>query len=158
VGRDIIGRMIKYVHTNLIARDWRALASFYQQVFECVPVPPERDLKGDAVSAGTGIPGAHICGVHLRLPGWGDDGPTLELFNYNVLQEGSQPAVNRPGFAHIAFSVEDVPAVHARAMAAGATAIGEVVSTKIATGATVSWCYLRDPEGNVIELQAWSGK
>jgi hypothetical protein len=35
-----------YVHTNLIAHDWRALAEFYQQVFGCVPVPPERDLSG----------------------------------------------------------------------------------------------------------------
>jgi predicted enzyme related to lactoylglutathione lyase len=25
----------RYVHTNLIARDWRALAGFYQRVFGC---------------------------------------------------------------------------------------------------------------------------
>jgi hypothetical protein len=71
----------KYVHTNLIAEDWRALADFYQRVFGCVPVPPERDFQGEALEAGTGIPGAHLRGVHLRLPGWGEDGPTLEIFN-----------------------------------------------------------------------------
>jgi predicted enzyme related to lactoylglutathione lyase len=27
-------------HVNLVARDWRALAAFYQRVFDCVPVPP----------------------------------------------------------------------------------------------------------------------
>lgn len=34
----------KYMHTNLIAEDWRTLADFYQHVFGCVPVPPERDF------------------------------------------------------------------------------------------------------------------
>ena len=33
----------RYGHTNLIAADWRALASFYEELFGCVPVPPERD-------------------------------------------------------------------------------------------------------------------
>lgn len=37
----------KYVHTNLIANDWRALSDFYQQLFGCVPVPPERDFRGE---------------------------------------------------------------------------------------------------------------
>jgi predicted enzyme related to lactoylglutathione lyase len=37
----------RYVHTNLIAQDWPALASFYKQVFGCVPLPPERDFKGE---------------------------------------------------------------------------------------------------------------
>ena len=27
----------KYVHTNLIAENWRALASFYEETFGCVP-------------------------------------------------------------------------------------------------------------------------
>ena len=26
---------IKYVHTNIIARDWEAVARFYIEVFEC---------------------------------------------------------------------------------------------------------------------------
>jgi len=31
---------MRYVHTNMIARDWRAPARFYQTLFGCVPVPP----------------------------------------------------------------------------------------------------------------------
>ncbi len=78
-------RGARYAHTNLIAEDWRSLSKFYRQVFGCVPVPPERDFIGRKLDAGTGIPGAHLHGEHLRLPGYGDDGPTLEIFNYNVL-------------------------------------------------------------------------
>ena len=65
----------KYVHTNLIARDWHALADFYQRVFGCIPVPPERDLSGPNIEAGTGLPSAHLRGMHLRLPGYGDSRP-----------------------------------------------------------------------------------
>jgi hypothetical protein len=45
----------RYVHTNLIAHDWQALARFYQDVFGCVVVPPERDFRGKDLDAGTGL-------------------------------------------------------------------------------------------------------
>jgi predicted enzyme related to lactoylglutathione lyase len=146
----------KYVHTNLIASDWRALADFYQRLFGCAPVPPERDLKGEALEAGTGIPGATIRGMHLRLPGYGDSGPTVEIFQYNQMIDRSTTAVNRPGWGHLAFAVEDVAAARAEVVAAGGRPVGEVVTLQIASGAKVTWCYVTDPEGNVIELQAWS--
>ena len=38
---------IKYVHTNLIAKDWKKLAQFYIDVFDCVSVYPEKNLSGD---------------------------------------------------------------------------------------------------------------
>jgi hypothetical protein len=34
--------------------------------------------------------------------------------------------------------------------------VGVVVWVATATGARVTWCYVADPEGNIIELQAWS--
>ena len=98
----------RYVHTNIVARDWRRLAAFYAQVLGCVPVPPERDLSGRWMDAATGIDGVHIRGAHLRLPGYGDDGPTLEIFSYDEEEEGVTPAVNRPGLGHLAFAVDDV--------------------------------------------------
>ena len=146
----------KYVHTNLIAEDWQALANFYQQLFGCIPVPPERDYQGEKLEAGSGIPGAHLRGVHLRLPGYGDDGPTLEIFNYNILESRQETVVNRPGFGHIAFSVEDVQVAQKSVLQAGGRAVGEIVTLQVATGAKVTWCYVTDPEGNLIELQAWS--
>jgi len=146
----------KYVHTNLIAEDWRTLANFYIDLFGCTLVPPERDLQGAHMDAGTGIPGAHLRGAHLRLPGWGDNGPTLEIFTYNITAPPEPAAVNRPGFGHIAFSVDDVQAARATVLVAGGRAVGEVVTVQIATGARVTWCYVTDPEGNIIELQSWA--
>ena len=146
----------KYVHTNLIARDWRALARFYQDVFGCVPVPPERDFRGPEIEAGTAIPGAHLTGMHLRMPGWGENGPTLELFHYDELDEHGPGALNRPGYGHLAFLVSDVSAAQSAVLAAGGSPVGEIVTLRLPTGAAVTMCYVSDPEGNILELQTWS--
>ena len=91
----------------------------------------------------------------MRLPGFDGSGPTLEIFSYSLLKEGSTPRlVNEPGFGHIAFAVADVPKAREAVLAAGGAPVGEVVTLHLATGAHVTWCYVRDPEGNIIELQA----
>jgi len=148
----------RYVHTNLIARDWRSLAAFYESVFGCVPVPPERDYAGPVFDAGTGVRGARLTGMHLRLPGSGDGGPTLEIFNYSRLEDAPTPAVNRPGFSHIAFAVDSVDDARAEFLAAGGAPVGDVVTLTTAAGARVTWCYLADPEGNIVELQHWTNQ
>jgi len=146
----------RYVHTNLIARDWQALARFYQAHFGCVPVLPERNYAGRDLEAGTGVPGASLCGVDVRLPGVDAKGPTLEIFTYSRLADGAAPAANRPGFAHIAFEVTSVRAARDEIIGAGGQAVGDVVALETAAGARVTWCYVTDPEGNIIELQSWS--
>jgi predicted enzyme related to lactoylglutathione lyase len=146
----------RYVHTNLVAEDWRALARFYEQVFGCIAVPPERHLGGPWLAAATGVAQAQIEGVHLRLPGYGDQGPTLEVFRYNRLEERPETAINRPGFAHIAFAVDDVEAAREAVLAAGGRAVGQTVSLPVPGAGTVTFAYLADPEGNIIELQHWS--
>ena len=146
----------RYVHTNLIARDWRRLADFYESVLGCELVPPERHLSGPDLDAGTGVRNSRIDGVHLRMPGNGDEGPTIEIFTYSRLADGPPPAVNRPGFGHIAFSVDSVADARAEVIAAGGNPVGEIVTLTTAAGQRVTWCYVTDPEGNVVELQSWS--
>ena len=71
----------KYVHTNLIARDWERLVRFYREVFGCEPKGPERDLSAAWLDRVNSVPNARLRGVHLQLPGYDDDGPTLEIFS-----------------------------------------------------------------------------
>jgi predicted enzyme related to lactoylglutathione lyase len=146
----------RYVHTNLIAADWRALADFYIRLFGCEVVPPERDYQGPELDAGTGMAGAHLRGMHLRLPGYADDGPTLEIYTYAALAERPAVAVNRPGYGHIAFGVDDVAAARQAVLAAGGKPVGEIVTLQTRAGTRVTWCYVTDPEGNIIELQSWA--
>lgn len=149
-------RGARYVHTNLIARDWKRLASFYQEVFGCLPVPPERNLSGSEMEAGTGVAGARLRGMHMRLPGVGSTGPTLEIFEYSEPAADVARVVNRPGFAHIAFAVDSVAEAREQVLSHGGSAVGEVVTVAISQTSRVTWCYVRDPEGNIVELQAWS--
>ncbi|MDQ3690418.1 MAG: VOC family protein [Chloroflexota bacterium] len=146
----------RYGHTNVIARDWRVLADFYQRVFGCVPVPPERDYSGDALERGTGVTGAAFRGVHLRLPGGGPEGPTLEIYTYAANVERGEAAPNRVGWGHLAFVVDDVDQARVAVLGAGGSVLGEVVTTQTSDGRRVTWCYLTDPEGNILELQSWA--
>jgi len=145
--------MIRYVHTNLIARDWEKLARFYEDVFGCVRVPPERDLRGEWLERGSGVRGAHIRGAHLRLPGHGGEGPTIEIFTYDEVVSQSHPVANRAGYGHIAFAVDDVARVMEQVTAHGGKS-GAIVSEKTPAG-FVEFVYVRDPEDNLIELQRW---
>lgn len=148
----------RFVHTNLVARDWQRLARFYQEVLGCVLVPPERDLSGGWIDEATAMQGVHIRGAHLRLPGSGPNGPTLEIFQYDALADGPAPLVNRPGWGHLAFSVDDVPAAVDAMLTAGGGLLGEVVRTTIPGAGTLQFAYATDPEGNIVELQAWEDR
>jgi predicted enzyme related to lactoylglutathione lyase len=147
--------MTRYVHTNVVARDWRKLAGFYARVFGCKPVPPGRDLAGDWLDGLTSLKHAHIRGVHLRLPGHGAAGPTLEIFQYSPGKAAGQPCVNRPGFAHIAFSVPDVKKALLAVQRGGGSSVGTLVEAAIEGVGRIDVVYARDPEGNIIELQRW---
>jgi predicted enzyme related to lactoylglutathione lyase len=146
--------MMKYKHTNIIAKDWRALARFYEEVFGCVRVPPERHMSGEWLSQGTGVAGAQIDGVHLRLPGGGEAGPTLEIFQYARNEAGPAPAANREGFSHIAFEVDDVAACLQTVITHGGRAVGAVVSRTVEGVGRLTFVYAADPEGNILELQS----
>jgi catechol 2,3-dioxygenase-like lactoylglutathione lyase family enzyme len=146
----------KFAHINLVAQDWRKLAEFYQHVFGCALAPPERNLAGQWLEEATGVPGAEIRGVHLRLPGYGSAGPTLEVFQYNPSLARAETAVNRPGLGHIAFVVDDVQAARDAVIAAGGRDIGKIVSVEIPGAGSITFVYVADPEGNIIELQHWS--
>lgn len=144
---------IRYVHTNLIAKDWRALAAFYTDVFGCTAVPPERNFSGEWVDNLTDICGVHIRGAHLKLPG---SDATLEIFAYEPEGLDGWRPINRPGFAHIGFHVGDVEGMLARVKAHGGQPVGEIVRHRVEGAGLLTVVYASDPEGNIIELQNWS--
>ena len=62
---------------------------------------------------------------------------------------------NHSGLAHIAFEVEDVADILDRALMEGATKLGAVTEKSIEGAGVLTFVYLRDPEGNIIEIQSW---
>lgn len=145
---------IKFVHTNLIAKDWRKLAQFYIDVFGCKPQYPERNLSGELIEQLTGIKEVKIGGIHLVLPGY-DNGPTLEIFEYEPAISRTDAKINRQGFGHIAFHVEDVEGVALKLIKLGGKLLGETTHLDFKDLGLLTVVYAQDPEGNLIEIQNW---
>jgi hypothetical protein len=49
-----------------------------------------------------------------------------------------------------------VEAAQRGVLSAGGGRVGDIVTLTTAAGRRVTWCYVTDPEGNILELQAWS--
>ena len=145
----------KYKHTNIVAENWQNLAEFYQEVFGCTRVEPERHLSGKWLEQGTGITNADLAGIHLRLPGVGKEGPTLEIFQYSNSESRAAAIANPQGFGHIAFEVDDVPNALREVLSHGGSAVGKVVEHSVPGVGVLTFIYAADPEGNIIELQNW---
>jgi catechol 2,3-dioxygenase-like lactoylglutathione lyase family enzyme len=146
---------MRFAHTNIAAKDWKRLSDFYINVFNCRVKPPERNLSGDWLDKATGLKKARLAGIHLLLPGHGDNGPTLEIFTYENTHERTPIMANYTGFTHIAFEVEDVETILKTALSNGAELLGEVTEKEIDNVGILKFVYFRDPEGNIIEIQSW---
>lgn len=146
---------IRYAHTSVTAADWRKLAAFYVEVLGCTPVGAERNNRGPRFDELTGITGGGVTGRHLLLPGHGEGGPTLEIFEFDPQLPRPETALHRPGFSHLAFEVPDVDATRAAVLRWGGRDFGRQVTIDIPGAGRLTLVYLADPEGNLIELQRW---
>ena len=147
---------VRFGHVNVTGADWRRLAAFYAELFGCEVVPPERDYRGADLESATGVAGAHLTGAHLRLPGHGPTGPTIEIYQYDTVEAPRSPRVDRAGWGHVAFQVPDVSTAVLAVIESGGGRVGEIITSTTADGRRVTWCYATDPDGNIVELQAWS--
>lgn len=110
--------MSKLLHVNINAKDWKKVAAFYEKVFGCVQVPPEKKISGDYAADLTGLAGSDIEGITMTFPG-DPEGTQLEIFQYNLQDDTSSQAINLTGLGHIAIDVDDIDVVTDKLLAAG---------------------------------------
>ncbi|MEL6133481.1 MAG: VOC family protein [Bacteroidota bacterium] len=146
---------MRFAHTNIISTNWRALADFYIEAFQCKIVPPIRKQSGAWLDKGVGLTNARLEGAHLLLPGHGEKGPTLEIYQYQDIEAQAPIFPNKRGLGHLAFEVEDVESVLELVIQHGGEAFGEISRHEVAGVGVITFIYARDPEGNLIELQSW---
>ena len=139
--------MLRYRHVNIIAKDWRALSKYYQDVFGCRPMDPPRDYSGEWIENLVGVKGAVVEGEHIEVPGYGEGGPTFEVFSYKPTGTQGPLKVYDYGFAHICFEVDDVAATLKRILKYG----GTILST-FEDPYSERCVYTKDPEGNIVEI------
>lgn len=149
---------MKYVHTNIICTNIKKISEFYINVFECKQIGAITTISGDWLEKGTGIKNAEVKSINLQLPGYEKDGPILEIFQYTeTVEEQRTPKANSKGIGHLAFSVDDVQHTLGKVLENGGNTLGELVNKEFKSG-ILTYIYITDPEGNIVEIQNWKSK
>lgn len=149
-GGDLV--LIKPLHLNLTVRDLDEMLDFYRNVlgFE---IMVESEIADEAFCQGVGLPDASVKMAYLQLPGADF---RIEMFQYNHLmpKQRQLDLPNEQGYRHIAFQVNDLEQAYKELMNQGVPFISPPVLVNQPAYGTVgvNFCYLRDPEGNLIEL------
>lgn len=129
-------------HVGLTVSDLDRAVAFYRDELG-FDVASEFAVGGEAFADAVDVPDASADFAHLDA---GD--VRLELVAYDP--EGpsrERPTLNRPGATHVGLSVPDVDAAY-EGLSEGVETLSEPRTT--ASGTRI--CFLRDPEGNLVEL------
>lgn len=150
---------IRLAHVSITAGNLKTLAAFYENALGFVPARAEMSFSGEWLAKGTGVAGAAIRRVHLRFPGDTDEPPMLEIVEYeNSLDSPPPSPANRKGLRHIAFETESVKELQTRydlVLEHGGGGLGGITEKEIEGLGVVTFVYMTDPEGNIVELVNW---
>ena len=105
-------------------------------------------FSGEWIDRIIGLENVTVEIVMARAP---DGSDMFEVVRFHSPSAGAQelaPAANRPGLRHVAFKVDDVRGVVDRVREAGWETVGEIVDFDN----TFLLCYVRGPEGLIVEL------
>lgn len=133
-------------HVGIVVEDLAAATEF----FLALGLEPqgEGSVAGQVVDNIVGLDGVHSDIAFLQAP---DGGVRVELarFRSPPSPEGDRRApANAPGIRHLAFVVENIDAVVAGLRERGTELVGELERY----GDSYRLCYVRGPEGIIVEL------
>lgn len=133
-------------HVGIVVDDLAAATAFF--VALGLELHGEVSVEGGVVDRIVGLEGVRAEIAMVQTP---DGHGRLELTKFHAPsgQGGDRhtPA-NTPGIRHVAFAVDDIDAVVAGLRARGAELVGEVERY----GDSYRLCYVRGPEGIIVEL------
>jgi catechol 2,3-dioxygenase-like lactoylglutathione lyase family enzyme len=133
-------------HVGIVVDDLAAATEFFVEL--------GLDLRGEGIVDGgwvdrvVGLEGVRVAYAMMQTPD-GNGGLELIKFHSPSYQGHNRHApANTPGIRHLAFAVEDIDGVVARLRARGAELVGELERYED----IYRLCYIRGPEGIIIEL------
>jgi catechol 2,3-dioxygenase-like lactoylglutathione lyase family enzyme len=136
----------RMAHVGIVVDDLAAATAFFVELG--LKLEGEWSLEGDWVDRVVGLDGVQTENAMLETP---DGHGQLELTRFHAPpgRGGDRQApANTPGIRHLSFEVDDVDAAIARLRRRGAELVGEVERYKD----RYRLCYLRGPEGIIVEL------
>ena len=133
-------------HVGIVVDDLPAATDFFVELG--LELQGEGRVEGRSVDRVVGLEGVRAEIAMLRTPD-GHGRVELAKFHSPSTQGGDRHApANTPGIRHITFAVEDIDAVVAGLRARGAELVGELERYED----SYRLCYVRGPEGIIIEL------
>jgi catechol 2,3-dioxygenase-like lactoylglutathione lyase family enzyme len=135
-----------FVHVGLVVEDLDEMVRFLSLLgFDC---GKPGVFGGEWIDRIIGLENAKVELVMVRGPDGSDVFEVVRFHSPSAGAEEHEPAANRPGLRHIAFTVDDVRAVVDRVRDAGWDTVGEIVNYED----MFLLCYVRGPEGLIVEL------
>jgi catechol 2,3-dioxygenase-like lactoylglutathione lyase family enzyme len=133
-------------HVGIVVDDLAAATEFFVELG--LELQGEGTVEGRWVDRIVGLAGVRTEFAMMQTP----DGPgRLELIKFHspsIQGDNGHAPANTAGIRHIAFVVEDIDAVVAGLRARGAELVGELVRYEN----SYRLCYVRGPEGIIVEL------
>ncbi len=133
-------------HVGIVVDDLAAATAFFLELG--LDLQREASVEGDWVDRVNGLEGTRAQIAMVETP---DGHGRLELTKFHAPsgRGGDRHApANAPGIRHVAFAVDDIDAVLARLGPRGAELVGEVERYRD----SYRLCYIRGPEGIIVEL------
>ena len=133
-------------HVGIVVNDLADAVAFFVELG--LELQGEAQVEGDWVDHVVGLEGVRAQITMLQTP---DGHGRLELAKFHTpsTDGGYQRApANASGIRHVAFAVDDIDAVIARLRTRGAELVGELERYED----SYRLCYVRGPEGIIIEL------
>ena len=133
-------------HVGIVVDDLAAAIEFFVELG--LELRGEGAVEGSWVDRIVALDGVRVEFAMLQTP---DGHGRIELVKFHSPPtQGGDPhaPANTPGLRHLAFLVEDIDAVVAGLRARGAELVGELVRYED----SYRLCYVRGPEGIIVEL------
>ena len=133
-------------HVGIVVNDLAAATAFFVELG--LELQGESPVQGGWVDRVVGLEGVQADIAMLQTP---DGHGRIELAKFHAPPSpgGDRHApANTPGIRHITFAVDDIDDVIARLQARGAELVGEVERYEN----IYRLCYIRGPEGIIVEL------
>ena len=133
-------------HVGIVVDDLAAAIEFFVELG--LELQGERSVEGSWVDRVVGLEGVRADIAMLKTP---DGHGRVELAKFHAPPaegEATRAQPNTPGIRHLTFAVRDIDAVLAALRAQGAELVGELERYED----IYRLCYVRGPEGIIVEL------
>ena len=133
-------------HVGIVVDDLAGATEFFVELG--LVLQGEASLEGTVVDRLVGREGVRTDVAFVQTP---DGHGRLELIKFHSPSDqgdNRQAAANTPGIRHVTFAVDDIDAAVAGLRDRGAELVGELVQYED----SYKLCYVRGPEGIIVEL------